>query len=226
MDRRSLALAGEPTWVRSGLEIFSRSSTMTAHDWIQIMQSAGEYILANVVDDQRRMRALLALVDACQGVLTTISPADIDDREKISALKIQVAEALALCELVRTTYSHLLCMPTFTACMSTLLLKMSTFTTFMSTCRTSCRHKCNTVDVCMFCCQVLPKTEMAVMFHILLHVPDAMYRWNAVRNFWGFFGERYAPRPTHETYTCSRQHIYPDPRMQHTRVPVNIYVRV
>jgi hypothetical protein len=39
--------------------------------------------------------------------------------------------------------------------------------------------------------QVLPKTEMAVMFHVLLHVPDAMYRWNAVRNFWGFFGERY-----------------------------------
>lgn len=28
------------------------------------------------------------------------------------------------------------------------------------------------------------------MFHVLLHVPDAMFRWNAVRNFWGFFGER------------------------------------
>ena len=37
---------------------------------------------------------------------------------------------------------------------------------------------------------VIPKTELAVMFHILLHVPDCMYRWNSVRNFWSFFGER------------------------------------
>ena len=36
----------------------------------------------------------------------------------------------------------------------------------------------------------LPKTELAVMFHVLLHVPDSIYRWNNVRNFWSFFGER------------------------------------
>jgi len=36
----------------------------------------------------------------------------------------------------------------------------------------------------------MPKTEMAVMFHVLLHVPDSIYKWNNVRNFWSFFGER------------------------------------
>lgn len=42
-------------------------------------------------------------------------------------------------------------------------------------------------------CQVealFPKTELAVMFHVLIHVPDSIYRWNNVRNFWAFFGER------------------------------------
>ena len=112
---------------------------MTSHDWIQIMQAAGDYILADIVEDGNRRRALYALVEACQDCLTFESPANGDDREKIAALKIKVAEALSLCELV------------------------------------------------------LPKTELAVMFHVLLHVPDAMYRWNAVRNFWGFFGERSCP---------------------------------
>jgi len=136
LDGRSLNLSGEPTWIRSGLEIFSRSSTMTSYDWMQIMQSAGDYILADIVEDVRRREALYALVEACRGCYTLLSPDGVDDRHKIIALKIQVAEALSLCELV------------------------------------------------------LPKTELSVMFHILLHVPDAMFRWNAVRNFWGFFGER------------------------------------
>lgn len=137
LDARSLCLAGEPTWIRSGLEIFSRASTMTSHDWLQVIQSAGDYILADIVADKCRREALYALVEACSACLTLVSPAGVDDRDKIVALKIKVARALSLCELV------------------------------------------------------LPKTEMAVMFHALLHVPDAMFRWNAVRNFWGFFGERY-----------------------------------
>ena len=37
-----------------------------------------------------------------------------------------------------------------------------------------------------------PRTELAVMFHILLHVPDSIYRWGSARNFWCFFGERCA----------------------------------
>jgi hypothetical protein len=112
LDQRSRSLSGEPTWVRSGLEIFSRSSTMTSHDWLQIMQSAGDYILAGVVQDKRRLTALYALVAACQGCLTAISPAGIDDREKINKLKIQVAEALSLCELVSSVTSS----GTFSTC--------------------------------------------------------------------------------------------------------------
>ena len=36
----------------------------------------------------------------------------------------------------------------------------------------------------------LPKTEHAVIFHIMLHIPDQIYRWGCARNFWCFFGER------------------------------------
>jgi hypothetical protein len=93
-------LAGEPSWIRSGLEIFSRAGSMTSHDWLQIMQSAGDYILADIVEDVRRRRALYALVEACHGCLTLISPAGVDDRDAIVALKIKVAAALSLCELV------------------------------------------------------------------------------------------------------------------------------
>jgi len=38
---------------------------------------------------------------------------------------------------------------------------------------------------------VLPATELSPLFHILIHVPDMIYRWNNIRNFWCFFGERY-----------------------------------
>jgi hypothetical protein len=38
---------------------------------------------------------------------------------------------------------------------------------------------------------MFPKTELAVMFHVLMHIPDGIYRWNNVRNFWSFFGERF-----------------------------------
>lgn len=41
------------------------------------------------------------------------------------------------------------------------------------------------------CERVLPSTELSVLFHILVHVPQMVNRWNGVRNFWCFFGERY-----------------------------------
>ena len=40
------------------------------------------------------------------------------------------------------------------------------------------------------CEALLPATEAPPMFHVLMHVPDAIYRWNSPRNFWSFFGER------------------------------------
>jgi hypothetical protein len=35
-----------------------------------------------------------------------------------------------------------------------------------------------------------PMTEKAGVFHIILHVPDFIYRWGSVRNGWCFYGER------------------------------------
>ena len=37
-----------------------------------------------------------------------------------------------------------------------------------------------------------PRTEHPSVLHILLHVPDAIYRWGTPRNYWAFFGERWA----------------------------------
>ena len=37
-----------------------------------------------------------------------------------------------------------------------------------------------------------PLTELAPVVHTLLHVPDAVYRWGSVRNFWAFFNERFS----------------------------------
>jgi hypothetical protein len=37
----------------------------------------------------------------------------------------------------------------------------------------------------------VPLTDVGpIVFHIIPHVVDAIYRWNSVRNFWAFFTER------------------------------------
>lgn len=38
--------------------------------------------------------------------------------------------------------------------------------------------------------QNFPASEWANVFHRLVHVPDSVFLWNSVRNFWAFFGER------------------------------------
>ena len=38
--------------------------------------------------------------------------------------------------------------------------------------------------------RIIPATELSVLLHIMVHVPDMVHRWNSVRNFWCFFGER------------------------------------
>ena len=40
---------------------------------------------------------------------------------------------------------------------------------------------------------VIPKTELSPLLHITIHLPDFIWRWNSVRNFWCFFGERCVP---------------------------------
>ena len=36
-----------------------------------------------------------------------------------------------------------------------------------------------------------PSTELSIFVHEILHVPEFVYRWNAVRNYWCFATERY-----------------------------------
>jgi hypothetical protein len=35
-----------------------------------------------------------------------------------------------------------------------------------------------------------PRTELAIVFHLIVHIPAAIHRWNSLRNFWAFFSER------------------------------------
>ena len=137
LDARSTALGGHTWWIRSNLQMYSKSSTLKCHDWLHLIQDAGDYVLHGLYpDDPRKLQALHALVEACKGCLTKTSAFDSENREELDRLKLRVIEALSRCEAV------------------------------------------------------LPKTEQAVMFHILMHVPDAIYRWNSVRNYWCFFSER------------------------------------
>jgi hypothetical protein len=138
LDRRSMHLGGEPNWIRNNIKICTNTSTLKAHDWMLIIQTAGRYILSGLFpEDPRKSEVLLRLLDATNKCLTATSAWDSENREEIDEVKLEVVEALCLAEAY------------------------------------------------------LPRTEMPVMFHVLLHVPDAVYRWNAVRNYWSFFGERY-----------------------------------
>jgi hypothetical protein len=37
-----------------------------------------------------------------------------------------------------------------------------------------------------------PLTESAICMHIIMHIPETIYRWNSVRNTWAFPSERFA----------------------------------
>ena len=95
LDRRSRSLSGEPSWIRSNIEIFSHSGACTSHDWIQLIQSAGDYILADVLDDGPKSDSLYGLLWICNKLLTTTSPFDTDNREDVDLLKREVV--LVLC---------------------------------------------------------------------------------------------------------------------------------
>ena len=138
MDARSLALAGDPSWIRSNVEVFSGKG-LTSHDWFQLVLAAGEYIFAGLYPNNLlRMEAIFGLITCVQAMLKMQSPFDVDDRAELNELKLQVVSALVECEAA------------------------------------------------------LPRTELPVMLHLMAHVPDAIYRWNQVRNFWCFFSERSA----------------------------------
>ena len=35
-----------------------------------------------------------------------------------------------------------------------------------------------------------PGTELSIAIHIMIHIPDFLWRWNSVRNYWCFVVER------------------------------------
>jgi len=121
--------------------VFSKGSDLNAHDWIQLVQSAGDYLLRDLYPSYPRYEhALLRLREVCNLLINFESPADEEEREgnTVAELKVKVVEAM--CELA----------------------------------------------------SVIPETELAPMLHIIIHVPDCIYKWNSVRNFWSFFIERSA----------------------------------
>lgn len=137
LDSRSMQLGGESGWVRSNIKVCTAASTLKAHDWFLLIQSAGYYLLEGIFPPgSNELVSLHMILDACALCLNATSAADSENREHIDFVKKEVIEALCVLEAN------------------------------------------------------LPRTELAVMNHVLLHVPDAIYRWNAVRNFWNFFGER------------------------------------
>ena len=109
---------------------------MTAHDWLVTIGDVVEYIFKNLYEDDRKNEALSALLKVTATLLKATSAVDTPVRDDTDRLKLEIVEALCLCECV------------------------------------------------------LPSTELNILFHVMLHIPDMIYRWNAVRNFWCFFGER------------------------------------
>lgn len=137
LDQRSINLGGEPRWIRSGLKICEKTSSLNCHDWMNIMQAGGEYMLHGVFPaGSGQMMALEGMLDACRGILAATSVAADDSRDDLDKLKLLVAESLTKFEVLA------------------------------------------------------PRTELSILHHTLVHCADVVYKWNNVRNFWCFFGER------------------------------------
>ena len=137
LDDRVLSLGGEGAWMRSGLEPWTNPYATKMHDWIQLIVTAGDYILSDIYPHFKHRQQFLHDLQSVFVELFSLTSESDDPRDTVSKTKLKVSEILCYAEAL------------------------------------------------------LPITEMTPIFHILLHVPDAIYRWNSVRNFWSFFGERY-----------------------------------
>lgn len=56
LDRRSLSLGGEPSWIRTNLAIASKASALKAHDWLVLAQSACEYIFKDTLGTNEQVK--------------------------------------------------------------------------------------------------------------------------------------------------------------------------
>jgi hypothetical protein len=48
----------------------------------------------------------------------------------------------------------------------------------------------------------VPVTEHASCVHALMHLPDMIWWWNSLRNFWCYAGERFASHLPHFVHIC------------------------
>lgn len=140
LDHRSRSLGGDAAWFRTDLAVYSKPSQFKLHDWLQLALCCGDYILHDLFPMYpERMGALYSLFAVVREVVncTSVAGDDDDDDDKLARLRVQLLEAVCLCEV----------------------------------------H--------------LPCTELSVLFHVLIHFPDCIHRWNSIRNFWCFWTERY-----------------------------------
>ena len=68
-----MTLAREPSWIRSNLAVFSQPGVLTSHDWIQLVQAAGDYLLPGLYEDPKMMEAMFSLLTATQECLNLTS---------------------------------------------------------------------------------------------------------------------------------------------------------
>lgn len=121
------------------VQVHSRPADLNSHDWLQMVQSGGAYLLADMWPHNRPLQeAVQGLRTACNLLLHHNSVAGEEERAGDTVSELKYTLVVALCKIEA----------------------------------------------------VIPATDLAVIMHILLHVPDCIYRWNNVRNWWCFFGER------------------------------------
>ena len=51
--------------------------------------------------------------------------------------------------------------------------------------------KCNVITALCNLERDFPESELSIFIHEVLHLPDCIYYWNSVRNFWCFVTERF-----------------------------------
>jgi hypothetical protein len=172
LDRRTRSLAGEHQWFPPGLAICQRTSSIKAHEWIKVAESAWQYIFYGLYDaDPGKDEALSALMSCMSDLLQAYShadfPGDAPDRatprSNMIELKNTVVNAMALFD------------------------------------------------------KEFPQTEKALMFHIILHLPDWIYRWGSVRNGWCFYGERYFYQQQCYAYAYHINHVCPYTKRLHRK---------
>ena len=117
---------------------------MNSHDWIQLVQTAGDYVLGGLFShDPRKEEALHTLVAVCNSILQTSSDYKSDNRDQIDELKVKhlpqhLPPPIFFCRNVllcrNICCQHLLCICRH-ICRQHLFL-----------CRNICRHPASSAD--------------------------------------------------------------------------------